>query len=392
LIGAGLMIRSLSALWNVNPGFNPKGAITFGVSLPPAMSNANAATIRTAFREIDSQIKSIPGVTAASLSWGAFPLSGDDEQLFWLDGQAKPTNPNDANWALNYVVEPDYFQAMGIKLENGRFFNEQDNEHAPGVAVIDDVLAAKFFPNQNPIGKRIFLDDFTSPVQSPQVQIVGVVGHVKQWGLDTDDANQLRAELYLSFMQMPDKKIVLAPGGATVAVRTEGNVAGLFLEIRKAIQGANEQQSVYGAQTMEEIISSSIAAQRFSMELLGAFAILALLLASVGIYGVTSYLVGQRTHEIGVRVALGAQRGDVMRLVIGQGARMTILGVVIGLAAALGLTQLMSKYSLLFAVSATDPAAFTAAAILLTLVALGACYIPARRATRVDPIVALRNE
>jgi predicted permease len=302
------------------------------------------------------------------------------------------TNANDANWTLKYVVEPDYMKAMGIQLENGRFFTAQDKEHAPSVAVIDDTLAAKFFPNQNPVGKRINLDEASAPLQTIQVQIVGVAGHAKQWGLDTDDTNQLHAQLYLSFMQMPDKAMVLTTSGTSVVVRTSGNVSQLFPSIRSALQKSNDQQSVYGAQTMEEIISSSIATRSFSMLLLGGFAALALVLASVGIYGVSSYMVGQRTHEIGVRVALGAQKIDVLRLVLGEGAGMTLTGVVIGLLAALGLTHLMAKYSLLFAVSATDPPVFAAAGILLTIVALCACYIPARRATRVDPVIALRHE
>jgi predicted permease len=391
LIGAGLMLRSLAALWNVNPGFNPKGAMTFEVALPPTMINAKADAIRAALREIDSKLQAVPGVTAAALSWGAFPLNGDDERLFWMEGQVRPSNPNDMNWALSYVVEPDYLKAMGVPLLTGRFFSAQDNEHAPPVAVVDDVFATKFFPNQNPVGKRINLDSVGGSA-FPQLEIVGVVGHVKQWGLDSDDTNELRAQMYAPYMQLSDSAISLAPSGTTAVVRAEGNAPGLFTSIREAVQQINSENSVYGPQTLEEIISSSIAAQRFSMELLGAFAVLALVLASVGIYGVVSYLVGQRTHEIGVRIALGAQRGDVMRLVLGQGARMTLVGVGAGLAVALGLTKFLTNYSLLFKVSATDPLAFGAAALVLTIVALAACYIPARRATRVDPMVALRYE
>jgi predicted permease len=391
LIGAGLMLRSLAALWNVNPGFNPKGALTFGLTLPPSMMKAKPDAIRAALREVDAKLKTIPGLTAASLSWGAFPLTGDDEQLFWLEGHVRPSNPNDMNWALSYVVEPDYLKAMGVPLLQGRFFSAQDNEHAPAVAVVDDVFAAKFFPNQNPLGKTINLDSLGGN-GFPQLQIIGVVGHVKQWGLDSDDTNELRAQMYAPYMQLSDGAISLAPSGTTAVVRSEGNAQGLFTSIREAVQQINSENSVYSPQTLEEIISGSIVAQRFSMELLGAFAVLALLLASIGIYGVVSYLVGQRTHEIGVRIALGAQRGDVMRLVLEQGARMTLIGVAVGSAAALGLTKLLANYSLLFKVSATDPLAFAAAATVLTIVALAACYIPARRATRVDPMVALRYE
>jgi predicted permease len=366
-------------LWNVNPGFDPKNVMTFSTSLPPAMANASPAATLAALRQIDDGLKSIPGMTAVSLTSGAFPLVGDDEQLFWMDGQPKPSNPNDMNWALSYVAGPDYLKAMGIMLKSGRFFTPQDNEHAPLVAVVDDTLARQYFPNQNPVGKRINVDG-----QPSQVEIVGVVGHVKQWGLDSD-SGLLQAQIYFPFMQRPD-------GGALVVVRTAGAMPGLMTSIRNTIRQINNQQIIFGAQSMEEIISSSIASKQFTMVLLGAFAILALVLASVGIYGVSSYLVGQRTHEIGIRIALGAQKRDVMRLVLGQGARMTMFGVAIGLAAATGLTQLMAKYSLLFAVNAIDPIAFGGAAITLTAVALAACYIPARRAMRVDPIVALRYE
>jgi predicted permease len=379
LIGAGLMLRSLAALWNVNPGFDPKNVTTFSMSLPPSMQTAKPAAILAALRQIDDGVKSIPGVTAAALNSGAFPLVGDDEQLFWMDGQAKPANPNDMNWAVSYVAGPDYLKAMGIPLKSGRFFSPQDDEHAPLVAVVDDTLARQYFPKQNPVGKRINVDG-----QPSQVEIVGIVGHVKQWGLDSDSGG-LQAQIYFPFMQRPD-------GGPMVVVRSDGSNPELMGSIRTAIQKINNQQTIFGAQTMEEIISGTIASKRFTMILLGAFAILALLLASVGIYGVSSYLVGQRTHEIGIRVALGAQKLDVLRLILRQGARLTMLGVAIGLFAAAGLTQLMAKYSLLYAVNAIDPIAFGGAAIVLTIVALAACYIPARRAMRVDPIVALRYE
>jgi predicted permease len=343
------------------------------------MQTAKPEAILAALRQIDAGLKSIPGVTAESLTSGAFPLVGDDEQLFWMDGQPKPANPNDMNWAVSYVAGPDYLKAMGILLKSGRFFSRQDDERAPLVAVVDDTLARQYFPNQNPVGKRINVDG-----QPTQVEIVGVVGHVKQWGLDSD-ASELQAQIYFPFMQRPD-------GGPLVVMRTAGNIPTLMDSVRQTIRQISSDETVFRAQTMEEIISSSIASKRFTMILLGAFAILALLLASVGIYGVSSYLVGQRTHEIGIRVALGAQKRDVLRLILGQGARLTIFGVAIGLVAAAGLTQLMAKYSLLYAVNAVDPLAFGGAAVVLAVVALAACYIPARRAMRVDPIVALRYE
>jgi predicted permease len=386
LIGAGLMLRSLAALWSVNPGFRSDNVLTFGLGLPPSMTHDSPDAIRAALRELDSKLASTPGVQAASQTWGAFPMNGDDEALFWLEGQPKPSSIHERNRALKYVVEPDYLKVMGIPLERGRFFTPQDDEHSPLVVVIDDAFARKYFGNENPIGKRISTDDYDAPAE-----IVGLVGHVKQWGLDADDDKRaLRAQVYLPFMQMPDVAMALVPAGTGVVVRSNGAVPGLFDSIRHVVQEINSQHVVYGAETMDEIISSSLAARRFSMILFGVFAMLALVLSSVGIYGVISYLVGQRTHEIGIRIALGAQRRDVLRLVLGEGARMALLGVVIGLAAALGLTRLMAN--MLYGVSATDPLTYAAVAILLTMVALAACYIPARRAMRVDPMVALRYE
>ena len=386
LIGAGLMSRTLARLWGVNPGFDPNHVLTFGFSLPPAMKKASPDAIRAAFREFDSKLGSTPGVQAVSLSWGAIPMDSEDDEQFWIEGQPKPSNENDMNWALEYTVEPDYLRVMRIPLERGRFFTPQDNEHSPAVAVIDDVLARKYFPNENPIGKRINLHEYNDQ----PAEIIGVVGHVKQWGLDSDDTQSLRAQLYHPFMQLSGDVMALSPLGIGVLVRSEGAVAALFTSIRHTNQQMNNEQVIYGAQTMNEVIADSLAARRFSMILLGSFALVALVLASVGIYGVLAYLVGQRTHEIGIRMALGAGRYEVLRLVVGQGAKMTLLGVALGLAAAMGLTRLMSD--MLYGVSATDPLTFIAVALLLILVALAACYIPARRATKVDPMVALRHE
>jgi predicted permease len=387
LIGAGLALRTLVQLWNVDPGFNPRNVLTFGFSLSPSTLRTSPAAIRESFRAAESAVSSTPGIQSVSLSWGAFPMSGDDEWLFWLDGQPKPTTTNEMNWAIEYVVDSDYLKIMQTPLRSGRFFTARDDEHSPPVLVIDDVLARQYFPDENPVGKRLFLDIGQSNIQA---QIIGVVAHVNQWGLDTDDTERLRAQLYFPFMQLPDPSMALAPTGMRMVVRTRGAAPGAFDSIRQSVQQVNSEQVVYGAQTMPEVISDSTATRRFSAILLGSFALVALLLSGVGIYGVISYLIGQRTHEIGVRVALGAQQSKVLCQVLGEGLKLAITGVVIGLAAAFGLTRLMS--SLLYGVSPTDPLTFTAVAALLITVALAACYIPARRAAAVDPMVALRHE
>src|SRR3984885_11128398 len=229
LTGAGLTIRSLAKLWSVDPGFNPHDVLTFGFSLPPSMMGAKPDAIRAAFREFDDKMASVPGIRAVSQTWGAIPLSGDDEQLFWLDGQPKPANQNDMKWAIDYIVEPDYLKAMGIPLLRGRFFTAQDNPHSPSVVVIDDVFAGKYFPNQDPIGKRINLNS-----SNQLAEIVGVVGHVKQWGLDSDDQQSLRSDLYIPCAQMPDDFIAMAPSGSAGIVRSEHATAGLLDALRQA--------------------------------------------------------------------------------------------------------------------------------------------------------------
>ena len=385
LISAGLMLRSLSALWSVNPGFDSHHVLTFSVALPPSMRTASPTAIRAGLHTIDREVKVVPGVKAVSLSWGAMPMSGDDEDLFWIEGDPRPATENEMKWSLSYVVEEDYLKVMGIPLERGRFFTPQDNENSPHVIVVDDVFARQYFGNQDPLGKRIFLDN-----KGGRAEIVGVVGHVKQWGLDSDDTESLRAQLYFPYMQLPDRAMMLSWNGTGMLVRYDPTSSGIGEFIRSAIKGISSEHVMSQAQTMDGIIAASLSERRFSMIVLGIFAAVALGLASVGIYGVISYIVGQRTHEIGVRIALGARPQDVLRLVLTSGMKMTLAGVLFGLLGAFGLTRLMAK--LLFGVSATDPVTFAGVAVLLTIVALSACYIPARRAVHVDPLVALRYE
>jgi predicted permease len=388
LAGAGLMIRTLSRLWSQDPGFNPRNVLTFNLSPPPSLMNANAETVRAAMRDLNRRLAATPGVQAVSMTWAAVPMSGDDEDIFWLDGQPKPASQNEMNWAVKYVVDPDYLKVMEIPLQRGRFFTQQDNEHAPSVAVIDETLARRYFGNDDPIGKRLRLME-NEGMNDGTTEIVGVVGHVNQWGL-ASDAQNLQAQIYLPCMQMSDGYTVLVSYGTSAVVRFSGAAPGMIASIRDTSRQMNSEQVVYGEQTMEEIISDSISDRKFSMVLLGTFAALALVLSSTGIYGVISYVVGQRTHEFGIRIALGAQRSDMLRLVLGGGAQLALAGVAIGIVAALGLTRLMSN--LLYGVSATDPLTFAVVGLTLSLVALAACYIPARRAMKVDPLVALRYE
>jgi predicted permease len=385
LIGAGLMIRTLARILNVDPGFDPHNVLTFNYAFPPSMNNASGESLRAAWRQLDHEIELIPGTQAVSLTWGAFPISAEDDEQFWFEGQPKPSSTNEMNWALSYVVEPGYLKAMGIQLKRGRFFSVQDNEHSPPVVVVDELFAHKFFPDKDPIGKRLHLNTFDQ-----LAEIVGVVGHVKQWGLDSDEANPLRAQIYHPFGQLDEGTLRLSVPGVGVVVRSGNTPLKAIEAIRRTTGELNSDRVVWGFETMVEVISDSLAARRFTMILLAAFAAIALLLASVGIYGVLSYLVGRRAREIGIRLALGAQRHDILRLVVGEGVALTLVGIGLGLAGGLGLTRFLSN--MLYDVRPTDPITFTVVSVLLAGVALAACYIPARRATKVDPLVALRYE
>ena len=386
LTGAGLMIRSLVSLWNVDPGFNPRNVLTFGLSLPPSMSMASPDETRAAYRALNERFSSIPGVTALSQTWGAIPLSGEDDQLFWIDGQPKPKNDSDMNSVLDYIVDPDYLRVLQIPLLRGRFLTRQDDEHAPLVVVIDDVFAHKFFPNQNPIGKRIHLTYNSGKI----AQIVGVVAHVKQWSLDADEAQSLRAQYYLPCLQVSDGFLAGMRTGSSMLLRYEGSEAATFEAIRRVNKLMSTEQVIFGDQTMESILSDSMASRRFAMILLSSFAALALVLACVGIYGVMAYIVSQRTQEVGIRMALGAARCDVVLLVVGRGARLCLVGVAVGLVSAIALTRVMGN--LLFNITPTDPATLAGVGALLTVAALAACLIPARRAASIDPMQALRAE
>jgi predicted permease len=384
LIGAGLMIRSLTHLWDVNPGFDPHRVLTFTVAMPGSTAKETPNQIRATVDQLTDTIAAVPGVKAVALTDGAFPMNGDNEVGFWVEGRPKPLSQREMPNAVNYIVGPDYLKVMSIPLRRGRFLMPQDNLHSPFVAVIDEHFAARYFRNQNPIGERLNLAGFNSPLE-----IVGVVGHVNQRGLDENETSPAAVQIYTPVAQIPDEYISLLARAEGFVVRKQAQNDPTTTKIRHAIE-ANSQQVAYDFEAMDGLIADSIANRRFMMILMSVFAGLAVLLASIGIYGVTSYVVGRQTHEIGIRMALGAKRRDVLAMVLGRGTGLAFLGVSSGLCAALGLTRLMA--SLLFRVTTHDPVTFVVVGILLMCVALVACYMPARRATRVDPVVSLRCE
>jgi predicted permease len=384
LIGAGLMIRTLVYLWHVDPGFQPKNIMTFGLSFPAALNTADPEAIRLQYRQVEERLSELPGIKNVSFLWGALPLSADDENYFWIEGRPKPRQ-NEMPMAVDYIVSPSYLSAMSIPLKRGRFFSRNDDEHAPATVVIDTAFVRKFFPNEDPIGKRLHLQD------ERVVQIIGVVGHVKQWSLDNETAiSPLQAQFYFPWSQMTDQYTRAYGSGSFSMVQTDRRDPKALETLRAAVHQISSEMVIASAESMSDIIAESFASRRLTMVLLSIFAGLALLLASIGIYGVIAYAVGQRTPEIGLRMALGAKRIDIFGMVLSGGGKLLAFGIGLGTVASIVITRFMTAQ--LSGVRPGDPLTFAVVALVLAIVALVACYVPARRASKVDPLVALRYE
>jgi putative ABC transport system permease protein len=378
LIGAGLMINSFLRLQSIDPGFNPDNLLTMRVDLPG--SKYAALHQRSMFYEqVLRNVESLPGVRSAGVI-SRLPLASQGGSVgLTIEGQLAPRAGEEQG--ANYrVISPSYFRTMGTPLLKGRDFSEQDTREAPRVVMINQAMARRYWPDKDPIGKRLKLGRVSS--NNPWLTVVGVVGDLRQFELSTKP----RPEIYLPYAQL--HMFWAAP--RALVVRTASDPMGVVAVVRGEIWAVDEDQPVSNIMSMEQVISESVAKPRLYSVLMGLFGAVALVLAAIGIYGVISYTVSQRTHEIGIRMALGAQPRDIFRLVVGQGMGLVLIGVGIGLAASLALTRFLE--SMLFGVSATDPATFAGVTLLLAAVALLACYIPARRATKVDPLIALRYE
>jgi putative ABC transport system permease protein len=375
LIGAGLLARSFARLVSVDPGFDPSNLLTAHVTLP-ARKYKEEPQVVNFFRQAAQQIAALPGVRSVSVgNYLPFYTGLGARTAFWIEGQPAPQPGHEYSTDVR-VVDENYFRTLGIPVLQGRSFTPQEAVKDYHTIIISKALADRYFPGENPIGKRIAVEMMEKP---PMNEIVGVVGDVRYDKLDKETYPMV----YWTQPQLPYNDM-------TFVVRTEGDPAALGDSLRRAVQSVDPQQPVSDVRTMEGWIGESVSRARFGAALLAVFACLALALAAVGIYGVMAYTVAQRQHEIGIRMALGARAGDVLRMIVRQGMALALAGVGIGLVGGLALTRVIS--SLLFGVSATDPVTFAGVALLLTAVALLACLVPARRATKVDPMVALRYE
>ena len=377
LVGAGLLIKSFRQLVTTDPGYSPERVLAVLVALNTQKFKDEESRAGY-YREAVARIGQLPGVESAGLT-RLLPLGRSDIfNSFQIAGRP-PFAPGESRSARSYTVSPDYFRVLGIPVRRGRPFEASDGKNAPGVIVVNEAFVSRFFPDREPLGQHVILDGPDDKPLPPR-EVVGVVGNIHFQKLN----DEARPEYYIPFEQ--------APSAVTqVVVRSKGeDAAALTASVRAALKGVDTNLLIWETRTMDELVGQSVAPQRFNVALLGFFAALAMLLAAVGIYGVMSYTVTQRRHELGIRMALGAQRRDVLRLVVRQGMLLTLVGLALGLAGAFAATRLMA--GLLYGVSATDPLVFAAVSLLLAAVALVACYVPARRATKVDPMIALRYE
>ncbi|HYH84023.1 MAG TPA: ABC transporter permease, partial [Pyrinomonadaceae bacterium] len=367
LVGAGLMLRSFARLQAVDPGFEPGNVLTMRINLPQTRYPERAQWTEF-YRQLLERVRALPGVESASVS-SAIPLaSGGSEAGVIVEGRPVPRNPSEGTAALFQTVSPDYHETMGVTLLRGRRFNEQDTETSTPVVIIDETMARKFWPSEDPLGKRIsFENQGTADDPRPNWrEVVGVVRHVRHYQLERESF----VELYAPVNQLPMWQQRRRPAMGLI-VRAAAEPEAITSAIREHVRALDSEVPIYSVNTMTGVVDTALAQRRLSTWLLGIFACVALVLATVGIYGVLAYMVAQRTHEIGLRMALGAQGRDVLRLVVGQGMSLALVGVAVGLAAAYGLTRLME--GLLYGVSATDPATFAAVSLLLAAVALLAC-------------------
>jgi predicted permease len=382
LIGAGLLLRSFFRLLNVNPGFDSSQTLVARIWLPvpnnPELDPYRPVAKRIGFvREVLRRTSAIPGVQYAAIGGGnGVPLVGTHNRG-GLTIEERPDEGNNQPLAQIDNVSPDFFKALGVPLLKGRFFSDTEDEKGQRITIINEAMAARYWPNSDPIGKRLKFGGRSG--QAPWMTIVGVVGNIKTDGFDQPD----QPHIYVSSFQ---------GAGYAMAVYLRTTVApeSLAQPLLEQVQAVDPNLPVFGIQKLDDVVATSLANRRFAVQMIGLFGSVALLLAGIGIYGVMSYAVTQRTHEIGIRLALGAQARDVLKMVVRQGLTLAVIGVGIGLVTAFALTRLIS--SLLFGVSATDPLTFAVIAVVLTGVALLACYLPARRATKVDPLIALRYE
>jgi predicted permease len=377
LVGAGLMLKSFLGLQRVDTGFDSHNVLTFQVSLPQTKYHSQKQWAEF-YKQVLDRIEKLPGIESAG-AVSHLPLSGKDATFsFTIEGRLPLSRGEQPPAARVRAASSDYFRSMGIPLLKGRFITENDIDGKPNVAIISEQMANTYWPGEDPIGKRF---SFNEDQQGKPVwrEIIGMVKGVRHSGIEIEPGPQM----YLPYQQ-------ICTDFMTFVVRTRSAPENMTSAVRGEISSVDKEQPVYNIKTMERLVFESISKQRFTMILLSVFSLIALILAAVGIYGVMSYAVSQRIQEIGIRMALGAQRSNILKLVIGKGMFLSLIGIAIGLPSAFGLTKLIS--SLLFNVSAADPATFLIISLLLAAVSLLACYIPARRAIKIDPIIALRYE